>query len=107
MQTSFSKPPLSAALAAACTVLPPYTADRYGTAGVVVPAGVVLAGLAAGTPGMDADRAGRYRVEDAHPTDLDGEQAANLTHFPERRGAVDRAASRRHGQSSLSAATLR
>jgi hypothetical protein len=24
---------------------------------------------------MDADRAGRYRVEDAHPTDLEGEQA--------------------------------
>src|SRR5262249_15474585 len=78
------------ALAVACTVLPPYTADRYGTAGVVVLAGVVLAGLAAGTPGMDADPAGRYRVEDAHPTDLDAEQAANLTHFVERRGTADR-----------------
>ena len=66
------------ALAAACTVLPPYTADRYGTAGVVR-AGVVLAGLVAGTPGMDADPAGQYRVEDAHPTDGDGEADGELT----------------------------
>jgi len=50
------------ALAAACTVRPRSAVDRYGTAGVV-----------AGTPGMDADPVGRDKVEDARPTDGDGE----------------------------------
>ena len=59
------QPPLSVALAAACTVRP-RSAGRYGTNGVV-------AGVAAGTPGMDADPVGRDKVEDARPTDLDGE----------------------------------
>ena len=70
MLTSFSKPPLSVALAAACTARRDRSAGRYGTAGVV-----------AGTPGMDADLVGRDRVEDAHPTDLDGEAGGELTHL--------------------------
>ena len=61
IRTSFSKPPLSVAPAAACTVRP-RSAGRYGTAGVV-----------AGTPGMDADPVGRDKGEDARPTDGDGE----------------------------------
>ena len=58
---------------AACTVRPQY-AGRYGTNGVV-------AGVVAGTPGMDADLVGRDRVEDARPTDLDGEAGGELTHL--------------------------
>src|SRR6516225_2017187 len=73
MRTSFSNPPLSVAHEAACTVRPQY-AGRYGTNGVV-------AGVVAGTPGMDADLVGRDRVEDARPTDLDGEAGGELTHL--------------------------
>src|SRR6516165_2940541 len=95
MRTSFSKPPLSVAHEAAYTVRPQY-AGRYGTNGVVagvvagtpgMVAGVVagtpgmVAGVVAGTPGMDADLVGRDRVEDAHPTDLDGEAGGELTHL--------------------------
>jgi len=55
-----------------------YDAGRYGTNGVAV---------VAATPGMDADPAGRGKVEDARPidlvvraTDVDGEEgAAELT----------------------------
>ena len=44
------------------------------TTGAVVPVAVVApAGVVAGTPGMDAHAVGRCRVEDAHPTDGDGE----------------------------------
>jgi hypothetical protein len=35
---------------------------------------------------MDADPVGLDKVEDAHPTDLDGKQASNLIHFVERWG---------------------
>ena len=81
MLTSFSKPPLSVAPEAASTVRPQY-AGRYGTNGVVAVAGVV-----AGTPGMDADLVGRDRVEDAHPTDLVGEASGELTYLlKDRRG---------------------
>src|SRR6516164_10998276 len=69
MRTSFSNPPLSVAHEAAYSVRPQY-AGRYGTNGVV-----------AGTPGMDADLVGRDRVEDARPTDLDGEAGGELTHL--------------------------
>ena len=41
----------------------------------------MVAGVAAGIPGMDADPVGRDKVEDARPTDLDGEQAAKLIHL--------------------------
>ena len=50
------------------------------TTGVV--AGVVAGtttGVVAGTPGMDARKVGRYRVEDAHPTDGEGEAGRALT----------------------------
>jgi hypothetical protein len=55
-----------------------------GTAGKV--AGTTT-GVVAGTPGTDAHAVGRYRVEDAHPTDLEGEAGRELT--CERRGAKD------------------
>ena len=80
MLTSFSKPPLSVAHEAAYTVRPQY-AGRYGTNGVVAGTPGMVAGVVAGTPGMDADLVGRDRVEDAHPTDLDGEAGGELTHL--------------------------
>jgi hypothetical protein len=41
---------------------------------------------------MDADPVGRYRVEDAHPTDLVGEASGELTYLlKDRRGGSRRA----------------
>jgi hypothetical protein len=57
-----------------CVHRPTPNAGRYGTNGVV-------AGVVSGTPGMDADLVGRDRVEDARPTDLDGEAGGELTHL--------------------------
>ena len=50
------------------------------TDGVVALTGVVgvVAGVVAGTPGMDAHPVTRYRAETAHPTDLEDKAGRDL-----------------------------
>jgi hypothetical protein len=51
---------------------------------VVARTGVVAGtttGVVAGTPGMDAHPVKRYRVEDARPTDLEGEAGGERTYL--------------------------